>query len=140
SALALARGRLLVADALGEQRARLVLEVRADEPVELFQLSGLPDEHVLGDRVGFLGLLDRLAVRLDDAAVDDVERGQMGVGVGPADRVVVPGPLGDSAPGVPTGEPPSVAIRSARSSTISRTASTCGSSIWCTPMKCGPTT
>src|SRR3954454_20110477 len=43
-------------------------------------------------------------------------------------------------PGVPLGDPPRVAIRSAVSSAIARTASTCGSIISCTAMKCGPTT
>jgi hypothetical protein len=38
---------------------------------------------------------------------------------------------------VPTGEPPKAAIRSAVSSTISRTASTCGSSMVWTAMKFG---
>ena len=62
-------------------------------------------------------------------------------GAGPADVVVVPGPGRRRArPGVPIGATPSVAMRSAVSSAIARTASTCGSSISWTAMKCGPTT
>ena len=41
---------------------------------------------------------------------------------------------------MPTGDPPSAAIRSAISSTMARTASTCGSSIVWTAMKFGPVT
>jgi anti-sigma B factor antagonist len=41
---------------------------------------------------------------------------------------------------LPDGDPPRVAIRSAVSSTMARTASTCGSSIVCTAMKFGPIT
>src|SRR5689334_9886155 len=44
------------------------------------------------------------------------------------------------APGVPCGDLPSAAIRSAASSAYPRTSSTCGSIISCTPMKLGPTT
>ena len=33
--------------------------------------AGLPDQHVLGHRVGVLGGVDRLAMALDDAGVDD---------------------------------------------------------------------
>jgi hypothetical protein len=48
-----------------DQLAVRVLEVGPHEPVEQLQLPGLGDQPVLGDRVGLLGLLDRLAVRLD---------------------------------------------------------------------------
>jgi hypothetical protein len=44
------------------------------------------------------------------------------------------------APGVPCGEAPRAAMRSATSSAKPRTASTWGSIISCTPMKLGPTT
>src|ERR1700748_915801 len=94
------------------------LQVSPDEPVVLLQLLGLADEHVLGHRVELLDGLDRLAVRLDDARVDQVERAQVGR----------------------AGGPPRGAIRSAVSSTMSRTESTCGSSMVWTAMKCGPTT
>jgi hypothetical protein len=88
---------------------------------------------------GSLGCFDRFAVRLDHAAVNEVERAQVGDGVVAADVVVVQLRWATGAPGVPTGDPPSVAMRSATSSTIDRTASICGSSMVCTAMTCGPT-
>src|ERR1700734_4022795 len=39
----------------GGQRAVGCFQVRADEPVELFELRRLRDEHVLGDQVEVLG-------------------------------------------------------------------------------------
>ena len=39
-----------------------VLEVGADEPVELLELPGLPDQQVLGDQVELVGGVDRPAV------------------------------------------------------------------------------
>ena len=42
--------------------------------MELLQLAGVPDEHVLGDEVEILGGVDGPAVRLDDPGVDDVQR------------------------------------------------------------------
>ena len=62
-----------------------------DEPMEQLELGQVTDEHVVGDRVGLLGLLRGLAVVTDHAAVHHVQRAQVGDSVGPADGVVVPG-------------------------------------------------
>ncbi len=75
------------------QRAARVLEVRPHEPVELLELTGLADQHVLRHRVGILGLLDRRAVGLDDPGVDQVKSAQVRDGVVATDRVVVPAAL-----------------------------------------------
>ncbi|RDL02919.1 hypothetical protein DER30_4454 [Streptomyces sp. HB202] len=53
------------------------------------------DEQILRDGVDLAGLLDRLAVVLDDPGVDEVEGAEVGDGVGTADAVVVPGALPD---------------------------------------------
>ena len=68
----LGRG-LLGAGVSGGQRPVGRFQVRADEPVELLQLAGLADEHVLSDLVEVLGSVDSTTVRLDDACVDHVQ-------------------------------------------------------------------
>src|SRR5690242_16218593 len=83
-------GRLLGAGVCGGMRSVGSLEVGADEPVELLELAGLPDEHVLGHLVELLGGVDGPAVRLDDPGVHHVQSAEMLQGAGPADGVVVP--------------------------------------------------
>jgi hypothetical protein len=53
------------------------VQVGPDEPLELLELGGLADEDVLGDRVDLADLGDGLAVVLDDAGVDGVDRRQV---------------------------------------------------------------
>ena len=126
---------------LGGERAARRLEVRPDEPVEQLERVQVTDQQVVGDRVGLLGVVGGLAVRRDDRLIDDVQRAEVGDRVGPTDRVVVPGAALHQPPGrARRATHPSVAMRSAIASTISRTDSTCGSIIWWTAMKCGPTT
>ena len=50
-----------------------------DEPLELLQLARMADEHVLGDQIELFESLDALAGVLDDADVDEVQGGQLGV-------------------------------------------------------------
>ena len=72
-----------------------VLQVCTHEPLELLQLARMADQHVLGDRVEIAQPLDALAGVLDDAVVDQIQRGQMrqhGVAI---HRVVVPGAVVD---------------------------------------------
>ncbi len=57
----LARGAGLGGGAAGAQLSAAGLQMGADEPLEQFQAAQLLDEHVLGDRVGLLGL--RIASR-----------------------------------------------------------------------------
>jgi hypothetical protein len=90
--------------------------------------------------VQVVGALDGCPVGLDDSRVHHVECAQMLQGVSPADRVIVPAALRDQGSRRPGGDPPRMAIRSAMSSTMARTASTCGSSMVYTAMKFGPTT
>src|SRR5699024_10518122 len=78
---------------------RSALEVRAHEPLELLELRGLADEHVLGDRVQLPGERDRLAVRGDDALVDRVEGLQVVLRIGLAEAVVGPAAVGDQTAG-----------------------------------------
>src|ERR1700677_4838937 len=78
-------GSLLGPGAAGGQRAVSVLQMGTDEPVELLQLTGMLDEHVLGDLIQFLGRLDSLPLRLDEARVHHIQGGQVLHGAGPAD-------------------------------------------------------
>src|SRR5690606_23831964 len=71
--------------------------MRADAPLELLQLGGPADEDVLADRVDLTGGRDRPAVRGDEALVDGVERCEMLLGAGLAQRIVAPAALGDEA-------------------------------------------
>src|SRR5690242_9792062 len=93
SALALGRLRrgLLRGRARVGQGSAGVFEVCAHEPLELLQLGGVVDQDVLGDRVELFGLVDGLAGVLDDAVVDQVERGQVRLHSVAAHRIVVPG-------------------------------------------------
>jgi hypothetical protein len=62
--------------------------------VELLQLAGMLDEHVLRDLIQLLGGLDSLALRFDDARVHNVQGSQVLHGAGATDGVVVPARLG----------------------------------------------
>jgi len=72
--------------------------------------------------VQVVGALDGCPVGLDDARVHHVECAQMLQGVSPADGVIVPAALRDQGSRRPGGDPPRMAIRSAMSSTMARTA------------------
>jgi hypothetical protein len=69
--------------------------MRPDEPVELLQLTRLPDEHVLGDRIEVLGGVHDASVRLDDPGVHHIQRTEMLQGACPAYGIVVPVTLAD---------------------------------------------
>ena len=69
--------------------------MRADEPLELLQLARLADQQVLGHQVEVIEAVDALAGVLDDAGVDEVERGQVRLHGVAAHRVVVPGAVLD---------------------------------------------
>ena len=99
---------------------RSVDQMRTHEPLELLKLLHVVLDDVRADDVKVVELLDRGAVVLDERIVVFVERAQI--------------------VGRPDGEPPSAAMRSAVSSAIASTSSTCGSSISCTAMKFGPAT
>ena len=43
-----------------DEPTTVALEVGPDEPLELLQLDGLPDQHVLGDLVEVVEILDQL--------------------------------------------------------------------------------
>lgn len=60
-------------DSCGLDVAFAVLQERADEPLELLQLSGLANQQVLGDGVGLASESNRLAVSLNHAGVDVVQ-------------------------------------------------------------------
>src|SRR5690625_7799519 len=53
----------------------LALEVGAHEPLELLELGGLADQHVLGDGVELAAQGDGLAVGGDDAVRSEERRG-----------------------------------------------------------------
>src|SRR5678816_3508243 len=91
--LCLSSGLALVVAPRGGERSFRVLEVGTYEPVELLELAGLADQHVLADQIEVVECLDGLAVFRDDTLVDDVEGTEMLGHGGPADRVVVPGPV-----------------------------------------------
>src|SRR5277367_2737680 len=85
---------LLGPGAAGCERAVGVLQMGTDEPVELLQRAGMLDEHVLRDLIQLLSGLDSLALRFDDARVNNVQGSQVLHGAGATDGVVVPAPLG----------------------------------------------
>ena len=87
----LPRGGLLGLRVAGGEHAAGRLQVGADEPVEQLELVQVPDQQVVGDVVDLLDVLGRLAVVLDDADVDDVERAEVGDRAVTADGVVLPG-------------------------------------------------
>ena len=124
---------------MGQLAAR-ALQVRPDEPLELLQLPGLADQQVLGHRIEFVGLVDGLADVLDDAVVDQVQRGQVRLDGVAADRVVIPVTVPDDR--ARRAFRRSAQRRDALGDVVgkARTASTCGSIISWTPMKFGPTT
>jgi hypothetical protein len=87
------------------QGAAGVLEVRADEPLELLELTGLSDEEVLGHGVDLAGLLDRLPEVGEDAGVDEVESGEVRRDRVASQAVVVPGAVLDDRRRGPLGRP-----------------------------------
>ncbi len=60
------------------------------EPVVLLEGGRLADDQILGDRVELLERFDGVAVGIDDARLDEIERPEMGLDGVPAERVVVP--------------------------------------------------
>lgn len=64
-----------------------------NQRVERFQRGRLPDQHVLGDEVGFVELLSQLALVLDDPGVDDVESSDVFRHGRLAGAVVAPSPI-----------------------------------------------
>ena len=69
--------------------------VRPDEPLELLQLPGLTDQHVLGHRSS--SSVSSMALRMSSITpcVDQVQRGQVRLDRVTADRIVVPRPVLD---------------------------------------------
>lgn len=65
--------------------------MRAHKPLELLQLPGVVDEHVLRHQVKVFEAVDGLAGVLDDPRVDQIQRGQVRLRRVAAHRVVVPG-------------------------------------------------
>jgi len=81
-------GILLGGRAFVYEAATRVLEVSTNEPLELFQLRRLADQHVLGDRIDLADAVDCGATVGDDPGVDEVERSEVRTSVVAADASV----------------------------------------------------
>src|SRR5262245_47162683 len=88
--LGLARGGLLGPRALIGQLPAGILQVGADEPLELLQFGGVFLENVLGHGIKVTDAMDGLAGVFDYARVHEVERRKVGLHGIAADGVVVP--------------------------------------------------